>query len=468
MDKRINFLGAAQNVTGSRFLVKAGRSSVLVDCGMHQERQYKERDFKAFPVPPDQIDAVLLTHAHLDHCGYLPKLVREGFAGKIYCTPATAEIARIVLLDSAFLQEEDAKYKRKRHRRQGKKARFGYEPLYTTPDAKASVTRFRRVKLRQPVQVARGMTATFRNSGHILGSSFIRLEIEDGERSRSIIFSGDVGRNDKPIIRDPVNFDAADYVLIESTYGDRDHGPERNIPGEIAAVINDTVDRGGNIIIPSFAIERAHEVIYHLNTLMRAKKIPRLLTFLDSPMALNVTEVFERHPELFDEEMSELVQQGESPFDLPELVRSRTADQSKAINRVRGSVIVIAGSGMCTGGRVKHHLVQNIGRPESTVVFVGYQAVGTLGRQILEGKERVRLFGTEHEVRARIQRIRGFSAHADRSELLRWLTNLQQPPRRVFITHGEHEAATAFRDLITEKTGWDVEVPDYRNEYVLH
>jgi metallo-beta-lactamase family protein len=438
-----------------------------VDCGIHQERQYRKRDFEPFPIPPDSIDAVLLTHAHLDHCGYLPKLVREGFSGPVFCTPVSAEIGRIVMLDSGYIQEEDARYKRKRHGKADKNARFGYDPLYTVADAEKAAPLLRPARLDAPVEVAPGTVAAFHNAGHILGSSFIRLEITQGGQTRSILFSGDVGRPDKPILQDPSQFDQADYVVLESTYGDRVHDEPMDIPDAFAAVILDTLDRGGNLLIPSFAIERAQEVLYHLFALRQAKRIPPLMTFLDSPMAQKVTDIFERHPELYDEEMSELMRSGNNPFRYPQLLFTRSSDQSKAINRVRGTVIIIAGSGMCTGGRIKHHLARHIGREESTVLFVGYQAEGTLGREILNGAETVRILGSEHTVRARIARVRGFSAHADRDELLAWVTSLQTPPRRVFVNHGEAEAATSFRDFLCEQTGWEVEAPDYKNEYVL-
>jgi len=467
MKIRIRFLGASRNVTGSRSLVEAGGRRVLVDCGMHQERQHRDRDFESFPVSPDSIDAVLLTHAHLDHCGYLPKLVRDGFSGPIFCTPASADIGRIVMLDSGHLQEEDAKYKRKRHSKAGKTARFGYDPLYTVADAKEVAPLMRPVRLDDAVEVVPGMLATFHNAGHILGSSFVRLLVTQDGQSRSILFSGDVGRPDKPILQDPERFEQADYVVVESTYGDRVHDEPMDIPDSLAEVILDTLDRGGNLLIPSFAIERAQEVLYHLFALRQAKRIPPLMTFLDSPMAQKVTDVFEDHPGLYDEEMAELMRSQRNPFRYPKLVFTRSAEQSKAINRVRGTAIVIAGSGMCTGGRIKHHLAQHISREESTVLFVGYQAVGTLGRQILDGAETVRLFGSEHTVRARIARVRGFSAHADRDELLAWLTSLKTPPRRVFVNHGEAEAASAFHSFLREQTGWEVELPAYKNEYVL-
>lgn len=467
MKIRLRFLGASKNVTGSRTIVEASNHRILVDCGLHQERKFRERDFKPFPVPPESIDAVLLTHAHLDHCGYLPKLVRDGFSGPVYCTPASAEIANIVMLDSGYLQEEDARYKRKRHRRAGKSAKFGYEPLYTVEDAKQVTPLVRRARLGVTQEIAPGMTATFRNAGHILGSSFVRLEITQGDQTRVILFSGDLGRPDKPILKDPALLNDADYVVLESTYGDRVHDEPADIADALREVVLDTLDRGGNLLIPAFAIERSQEVLYHLYELRRAKRIPPLMTFLDSPMAQRVTTVFDQHPELYDEEMSALIKDGHNPFHHPQLMFTRTSEQSKSINRVRGTAIILAGSGMCTGGRIKHHLAQHISRAESTVLFVGYQAVGTLGRQILDGKPKVRLLGFEHLVKARIERIQGFSAHADRDELTEWVTSLQRAPRRVFVNHGEDEAATALRAHLIEQTGWDVEAPDYKNEYVL-
>ncbi len=467
MKIRLRFLGASKNVTGSRTLVEASNHRILVDCGMHQERQHRDRDFQPFPVPPDSIDAVLLTHAHLDHCGYLPKLVREGFGGPIYCTPASAEIASIVMLDSGHLQEEDARYKRKRHRKAGKSARHGYDPLYTVEDARRVAPLIRRVRLGRPEEIVPGFTATFQNAGHILGSSFIRLEVRQGDDTRALLFSGDLGRPDKPILKDPALLHDADYVVLESTYGDRLHDEPMDIPEALEEVVLDTLDRGGNVLIPAFAIERSQEVLYHLYGLRRAKRIPPLMTFLDSPMAQRVTAVFDQHPELYDEEMAALVRGGESPFHYPQLMFTRTRDQSKAINRVRGTAIILAGSGMCTGGRIKHHLAQHISRPESTVLFVGYQANGTLGRQILDGAPKVRLLGFEYVVKARIARIQGFSAHADRDELTAWVTGLQSPPRRVFVNHGEDEAAAALQAHLEARTGWDVVAPDYKNEYVL-
>ena len=467
MSIKLNFFGAAQNVTGSCYLVEANGARILIDCGLYQERDLKQRNWDAFPVSPATINAVLLTHAHLDHCGRLPKLVKEGFRGKIFCTPATADIAQIIMKDSAFLQEEDIKHKKARHEEQGKTSPFPYEPLYTVADVDKTIPLLTPVGYKTPVPVASGMTAIFREAGHIFGSTSIRLSVEQGGKSRTILFSGDVGRWNMPIINDPDPFDEADYVLVESTYGDRTHGETKDIPGELARIINETNKAGGNIVIPSFAVERTQELLYHLNALQRENRIPHLLTFVDSPMAIKVTDIFKKHPELFDEETRELLRKGIHPCDLPGLTMANTVDQSKSINHIKGTAIIIAGSGMCTGGRIKHHLKNNLSRPESTILFVGYQAVGTLGRLILEGVDPIRIFGVEQPIKARIEKIDGFSAHADQNELLRWITALKKAPRRVFITHGEPDAANAFKKLLSEKTGWNCTVPQYQQEIIL-
>jgi len=467
MQIKLRFLGAAQNVTGSRHMLEANGVRLLVDCGLYQERQFRERNWNPFPVPPDSIDAVLLTHAHLDHCGLLPKLVKEGFKGKIYCNPATAELARIILLDSAKIQEEDAEFKRKRHERQGQKGPYPEVPLYTTEDVQACFPLFSSVEYRQAIPLGDGLEATFYDAGHVLGSSIIRAKVRQNGHERIILFSGDIGRPDRPIVCDPTVFDAADYVLIEATYGDRVHEKTKNVKKMIADVINSTKKAGGNIIVPSFALERSQEVLYYINELLLNKAIPPLRIFLDSPMASRITEVFQHHPELFDEQMAEFVGNLKSPFNLPNLEMAGKAEESKAINSIKGTVMVIAGSGMCTGGRIKYHLVNNISRPQSSIMFVGYQAVGTLGRQIVDGAKKVRILGRQYRVKANVVRIHGFSAHADRNELLEWLKGLEAPPKRVFVVHGETESASNFGDYLREQTGWDVSVPAYQDEVVL-
>jgi len=467
MSAKLSFLGAAENVTGSCFLLETADCKLLVDCGFYQERQFRERNWVPFAVSPAKIDAVLLTHAHLDHCGLLPKLVKEGFSGAVYCTDATSEIARIVLADSAHIQEEDAAYKRKRHKRQGKVPARPVEAIYSVEDAQACSGLFSPVKYKQVVGISDCVEVTFHDAGHILGSAMIKVRLPIDGRMRSILFSGDVGRNDRPILKDPSVFDEADYILIESTYGDRTHDSFEDTKIKFTEAVNSTIEAGGNIIVPSFAIERSQEILYYLNELQLADEIPHILVFLDSPMAVSVTDVFRRHPEMFDAETLELLDEHHSPFAFGGLKMVRSTAESKAINKIKGTIMVIAGSGMCTGGRIKYHLVEHISRPESTILFVGYQAEGTLGRQIVEGAGEVRILGEMHEVKARIVQALGFSAHADKNELMEWLSYLKKPPRHVFVVHGETNASHHFSEFLTEKSGWPSSVPTYGSSVTL-
>jgi metallo-beta-lactamase family protein len=454
-------------VTGSAYFLEANGVRLLIDCGLYQERELLARNWDPFSISPHTIDVVLLSHAHLDHCGLLPKLVREGLAGKIFCTHATYDIAQIILLDAAHLQEQDADFKRKRHEREGRKGPHPEMPLYTAKDVTASFPRFSPVGYEEPVKLGEGIEATFHDAGHVLGSSMIKVKVNQDGEQRTLIFSGDVGRWDKVMLRDPTIFEEADYILVESTYGDRLHDNQKDIKASLAEIINSTRKRGGNIVIPSFALERAQEILYYLNELLLEDRIPHLLVFLDSPMATSITEVFEHYPDLLDEAMLELMRQKKSPFDSPGLKITRTTDESKVINHISGTVVIIAGSGMCTGGRIKQHLVNNISRRESTILFPGYQATGTLGRQIVDGAKEVRILGQMYPVKARIVQVDGFSAHADRDELFRWLSGLKRPPQHLFVTHGEPEAAQYFADFVREKTAWQVSVPKYQDEVVL-
>ena len=467
MEIKLRFFGAAQNVTGSCHLIEANGARILVDCGLYQERDLKTRNWDPFPIPADSVNAVLLTHAHLDHCGRIPKLIKEGFTGPVYATAATTDIAKIIMLDSAHIQEEDIKHKLKRHEREGRTSPFPYEPLYTTEDAEEAVKHLENAPYEKEVQIADGITASFFEAGHIFGSTSIKLKITQGNESRTILFSGDIGRWDVPIIRDPAVIGDADYVLVESTYGNRDHKPVASIPEALAKIVNQTVERGGNIVIPSFAVERTQELLFHLSNLLNEKRIPHLPAYVDSPMAVRVTEVFKRHPELFDDDANAMLNSGQHPCDFPGLEMSRSVDQSKAIKDVKTSAIIIAGSGMCTGGRIKHHLKSNITNPKNTILFVGYQAVGTLGRLILEGIEEIRIHGEKWPVNAQISKINGFSAHADRNELIRWLSGISTPPKKVFVVHGEPDAAQAFAEKISDEKGWPVHVPAYNDEVVL-
>lgn len=464
---KITFLGAARQVTGSCHHLAVDGLNVLVDCGMFQERAFRTRNWHPFPILPSRIDYLLLTHIHLDHSGLIPKLVREGFAGRILATPPSKAMFPVVLLDSARIQEEDAAYKKKRHKREGRKGPYPEIPLYTVKDAKRCFPLLTDTPYGQQVPLNDRVSVCFHEAGHILGSAMVEVISHQRRRPSNVVFSGDIGQWDKPLIRDPSFFDRADYVVMESTYGNRNHEDPENVDRRLCRVINETVQAGGNIVIPTFAIERAQELMFHLSRLARAERIPYLMIFLDSPMAVDITKIFRRFKDYLDRETQELWRRGRSPFDFPGLRLVESVEDSKAINQIKGSCIIMAGSGMATGGRIKHHLIRNITRPESTILFVGYQAEGTLGRQILEGKHEVRIHGRHYPVRARIEQILGFSAHADRSDLIHWLDSFQSPPQRVFLTHGENKAVQSLADYLRKKGGWTVSVPDYMREYDL-
>jgi len=461
MDIHLTFMGAARGVTGSRYLIEANDTTFLVDCGLYQEREFQSRNWERFKCSPKKLDAVLLTHAHLDHSGLLPKLVREGFRGRVYCTPATADITKIMLVDAGHLQEEDAAYKKKRHLREGREGPHPEVPLYTVADAEKTFPLFSPVEYNQTIDIGHGIEATFYDAGHVLGSAMIKLRITQNGEKRSIIFSGDIGRWDRPILHDPSVFRYTDYVVMESTYGDRKHEGTHEIGEELTEIIKHAFEVGGNIIVPSFALQRAQEILYYLDTLLMEKRIPPLNVYLDSPMAIKITEVFKRYDKLFDHDMKELLRKDPSPFDFPGLKMVETVEESKALNQIKGTVMIIAGAGMCNGGRIKHHLAQNISRPECTIMFVGYQAVGTLGRQILDGAKMVRIHGQQYPVRARIAQIQGFSAHADRDDLVKWISNLSVNPKRIFITHGEPASAEEFSKYLRGVNGYNTMVPDY-------
>jgi metallo-beta-lactamase family protein len=463
MQLKLGFYGAAGNVTGSRYCLQANGQNILVDCGLYQEHDMKGRNWEKFSLHPSKVDAVVLTHAHLDHCGLLPKLLRDGFRGKIYCNSATAEIVKIVLQDSARIQEEDAEFKRRRHERENRQSKYPPKPLYTVEDALAVFPLLFIWNQTSPLNIGEGIELEFIEVGHILGASSVRITVSNNGEKRSLVFSGDIGRWGMPILRDPAPVGQADYVITESTYGDREHGPQADIGQELARIINETSKAGGNIIIPSFAIERTQELLYFLSRLLKEDKIPHLQIFVDSPMAIKVSMVFRHHPHLFDQDAKDLLR----TYRANNIVLTRTVGQSKAINHIRGSAIIIAGSGMCTGGRIKHHLVKNIERPESTILFVGYQAHNTLGRIILDGAEEVRILGQMYKVRARIEKLEGFSAHADKNELMRWLETVSSRPRQVFVTHGEPKAAQAHAENIRARKNWPVTVPEYEQVVTL-
>jgi len=458
---KLHFLGANRQVTGSRYMLEAGGLKLMIDCGLFQERAFQHRNWEPSPVPPAGVDHVLLTHAHLDHVGLVPKLVVDGFNGPVHATAATVDLAEIVLRDTAKIQMEDAQYKRRRHRKEGRRGPRPVVPLYDNDDVDRAMRRFHRVPMHVPVQLNDAVSVTWHVAGHILGSAMLEVRVREAGEDRVVVFSGDIGQADRPLVRDPHHFTRADVVVMESTYGDRDHQRPADMVASLGEVIRRTARRGGNVVIPTFAIERAQELIYHIGHLVRDDRIPDLPIYLDSPMAVSVTDVFQRYRHELDAETSALIASGRSPFRYPGLKLVRTVEESMAINRLNTPAVIMAGSGMCTGGRIKHHLRHNLERHESTILFVGYQAHGTLGREIVEGRRHVRIHGRMHNVAADVQQLNGFSAHADRSGLLRWLDAYDPRPGHLFLTHGEASAADQLAETIRRRHPGHVEVPEY-------
>ena len=434
----ISFHGADRGVTGSSHLLECCGRRLLVDCGMFQgSRELEEENSAALGFDPAAVEFLLLTHAHLDHCGRVPLLVKGGFRGEIIATAATRDLARIILKDAAHMAEDDAAW---RSRRAGGQA---VAPLYTQADVDAAMALFTRsVAYGEELDLGSGVRVSFHDAGHILGSAHVLVRATESGRERRVLFSGDIGGAGRPIIRDPAP-PAAGIVLMESTYGDRRHRSPAESVRELVDVIATTVARGGNIVIPSFALERTQEILYWLRSAIAAGELPaRLPVFVDSPMAVSVTEVYRAHSECFDEQSAALVARGQDPFGFPSLRLMRSTAESIGLNRISGGAVIMAGSGMCTGGRVRHHLVQNLPRPNASIVFVGYAAQGTPARRIIDGARSIRLFGEELPVRAAVHTINGFSAHADQPELLAWHARVGGRERTLLV-HGEPQAMEA-------------------------
>ncbi len=461
----IQFLGATGCVTGSKYLITAKDGErVLVDCGLFQgAHALRDRNWEPLPIDGAKIDSIILTHAHLDHTGYFPRLAKSGFEGPVYASETTVDLCAIMWPDSGRIQEEDALYANKTAYTKHKPAL----PLYTEEEARAALHYLRGIKYRTPFQLSRNFTFTFFPAGHILGSCLVALEIhESGAAPVHLLFSGDLGRYDAPITPDPTPIESADWMVIESTYGDRLHdGADPRI--KLAAVVNDTVKRGGTLIVPSFAVGRTQELLYLLRELEDKKAIPMLPLFVDSPMATSVTHVLIAHPEEHDLEMTALEQHGIDPLGTKNVKFVRDAEESKALNTNPVPKVIIASSGMCTGGRVLHHLRHRISDPLTTVLFVGYQAQGTLGRYIKEGAKETKIHGQRVVIRARVESIEHFSAHADYREELRWLAALKAPPRAVFITHGEEPARKSLSEKIGAQLKWKTILPQYLESFDL-
>jgi metallo-beta-lactamase family protein len=501
----IQFLGAVGTVTGSQFLVTVGERRVLVDCGMFQGSPEEiARNRIGFAFDPSSLDALLLTHAHLDHCGRIPALVRAGYRGPIHATAGTLDLADIVLRDSAKLQEEAAERWRRHHpddaaqaaattgadegaeadadgplperlRNAKPEARTeSREAIYEVADVEQTIRQFHPVEYEQPFDVTDGVRATFRDAGHILGSAIIELEVEDGGQRRTIVFSGDLGRDDTPILRDPTPISHADYVLVESTYGNREHAPQEQALEELVKAISEVASDRGVLLVPSFAIGRTQELVWVLDELVRRGRIPHLPLFLDSPMASKASDVYLRHPEDYDAETAALLRSGESPLNYPGETYTNSVEQSKSIREAQRPIMVVASSGMLTGGRIVHHLKDFLPDPACTLLFIGYQGEGTLGRHIQEGGRTARLDGREYDVRCRVRSISGFSAHADEHELIAWLRHFaaagSRPngePKRVFVVHGDPDAAEALATTMRTELGLDAHLPSFEEKVAL-
>ncbi len=462
---KLSFHGADCGVTGSCHLLESGGRRVLVDCGMYQgSRALDEENAESFGFDPRGVDLVLLTHAHLDHCGRLPLLVKRGFRGEIVTTAASRELARLVLLDAAHLQEEEARANARKAARHGQGPQTD-SPLYSILDALNSFEHFgRTANYGQAIDLAPGLRANFLDAGHILGSASVLLEATENGRRRTLLFSGDLGNSGRPLLRDPAPHPQVDSMVMETTYGDRLHKPLAPSVEELYAAILDTFARGGNVIIPTFALERAQEVLFYLRAGIDGGRLPRSMqVYLDSPMAISATTIFKHHPECYDAETAKLFQEGHDPMGVPGLHFTRETADSMALNHIRGGAVIMAGSGMCTGGRVRHHLKHNLWRAESSVIFVGYAAVGTLARNIIDGAAQVNLFGEQVPVRARVYTINGFSAHADQAELLAWHQQ-SGGPERTFLVHGE---PATMRHFAARLTNTRVEMPTPHQEFEL-
>ena len=465
---KIHFLGANRQVTGSCYCLEAAGQRLLIDCGLYQERKYLGRNWQPLPIEAASIDAMVLTHAHIDHVGLLPRRVSEGLNAPLVMTRPTAALVDIMLRDAAKIQAEDTKQKKKRHKREGRTPPHEVVPLYTEADVEQTLPLIEAVPYSQPQSLCEGVFLfMFMEAGHILGSSMLEIDVRENGETNKIIFSGDIGQWDKPIIRDPSNFEMADYVVMESTYGDRNHKDYGDCEDQLAEVVNRTIERGGNVIIPTFAVERSQELIYHLSRLNQYGRIPSVPVFLDSPMAVDVTRVFRRFKDCFDQDAWDMIIDGKSILDFPGMQLCRSRDESKQINECNQPCIIMSTSGMCNAGRIKYHLRSNISDQRSTVVFVGYQAHGTLGRVISSGTNPVRIHGREYEVNAEIVQLSGFSGHTDQNGLMGWIGNFKEPPKKVFLCHGDEDAAGELSDRISKTYGLKVEIPEFQQTVEL-
>jgi metallo-beta-lactamase family protein len=468
---KISFLGAAKTVTGSCCYIETHNNKFLVDCGMFQGRAKEEAlNEQDFPFNPSELDYIFLTHAHIDHSGRIPKIYLDGFRGQVIATKATVELCSIMLPDAGHIQEFENEWLNRKRKRAGKPS---VKPLYTHQDAIDCMKLFKGVKYGEMLQVNSNIRVRFNDAGHLLGSAIIEIWVVEDSKELKIVFSGDLGNKGMPILRDPSIIESADYLVIESTYGNRLHVDKKDKAERFVKVINETVENGGNVIIPSFAVGRTQEIIYGLNKQhgINSSELQKMLNtpvYIDSPLAISATEIFRNNLDCYDEEARAYVENGDNPLDFPGLHFTRTADESRALNEKKESSIIISASGMCEAGRIKHHLKHNLWRSESTVIFVGYQAEGTLGRRLVDGAKRVKIFGEEISVNARIEPIEGFSGHADRDGLLEWIDKFSRKPEKIFIVHGEESSINDFSRFIKDKFS-DIEtiIPSRGDSFII-
>lgn len=463
MDVRVKFLGGAKSVTGSKYLLEIDDTRILIDCGLFQGvKELRLRNWNEFPFDPALIDVVIITHAHIDHTGYLPRLVKDGFGGKIICTHATEDLMKILLLDAGKLQEEEAAFAFKR----GYSKHSKPLPLFGTEDANKVLDMIEAYPLERSIPLTKNIETQFHNAGHILGAAIVEINLTGNTQKKKIIFSGDLGRSNDPLMHPPAIIKNADILFIESTYGDRIN-PASEIELDLATAINFTMNNGGCVIIPAFAVGRTQNLLLYIDKLLQSKKIPNIPVFIDSPMAISVTHLYEKysstHKLKVHNDNGNLI----STFDSPNIHFCNTAESSRDLNDRKESAIIISASGMCTGGRILHHLYHRLPNKNDTILFAGYQAEGTRGRDILEGNETVRIFGIEVPVKCTVREVNGLSAHADQTELMEWIANFEQPPKMTFIIHGELNAATILHDKIKSTYHWNCFIPEYLESFEL-
>lgn len=467
---KIQFCGAASGVTGSCHLITTEKHKILLDCGQFQGGKAMEAmNFEEFPFDPSEIDCVVLSHAHIDHCGRIPLLVKRGFKNNIYCTDATADLLDVMLKDSGYIHEKEAEWKNKKAERAGKPL---VEPLYTYNDAMDSLKYVKPVLYDQLITLCDDVELVFNDAGHILGSAIVELWIKENENVSKLVFSGDLGVAGRPILRDPTVIKKADYVILESTYGNRLHPQNSSSIEELIKIVLKTIQRGGTVVIPSFAVGRTQELIYQFNRFYQEKseyrkQLENLMVYIDSPMATTATEVFRKNAQVFDEETKAYILQGDNPLDFKNLRFTRSTEESMFLNADKHPKVIISASGMCEAGRIRHHLKHNLWNPKSSVIFVGYQAEGTLGRLIVDGEKEVTLFGETVHVNAEIHNLEGFSGHADRNGLISWLGGFTEKPKEIFLVHGEHEVKQDFAKTIKEELGYEATVIEGVSEFDL-